>query len=133
MLHLYPVYLLCNRRKTLTGSPDPTHANSTNKPCIWLYCNNSVDLLGYFVVSMLQKIRNACSHLLLELICVLSQSATGVRKVIPFYVTNSSLPSSSLVLFFGNRWLKSIYSKLRIFLFRLSLNMSINHLIIVIH
>ena len=22
------------RRKTLTGSPDPTHANGTNKPCI---------------------------------------------------------------------------------------------------
>ena len=21
------------RRKTLTGSPDPTHANGTNKPC----------------------------------------------------------------------------------------------------
>ena len=27
MLQLYPVYLLCNRRKTLTGS------NGTNKPC----------------------------------------------------------------------------------------------------
>ena len=24
MLQLYPVYLLWNRRKTLTGSPDPT-------------------------------------------------------------------------------------------------------------
>ena len=34
MLQLYPVYLLCNRRKTLTESPDPTHANGTNKPCI---------------------------------------------------------------------------------------------------
>ena len=33
MLQLYPAYLLCNRRKTLTGSPDPTHANGTNKPC----------------------------------------------------------------------------------------------------
>ena len=33
MLQLYPVYLLCNRHKTLTGSPDPTHANGTNKPC----------------------------------------------------------------------------------------------------
>ena len=33
MLQLYPVYLLCNRRKTLTGSPDPTRANGTNKPC----------------------------------------------------------------------------------------------------
>ena len=32
-LQLYPVYLLWNRRKTLTGSPDPTFANSTNKPC----------------------------------------------------------------------------------------------------
>ena len=34
MLELYPVYLLCNRRKTLTGSPDPMRANGTNKPCI---------------------------------------------------------------------------------------------------
>ena len=34
MLQLYPVYLLWNRRKTLTGSPDPTRANGTNKPCI---------------------------------------------------------------------------------------------------
>ena len=37
MLQLYPVYLLCNRRKTLAGSPDPTRANGTNKPCIFLY------------------------------------------------------------------------------------------------
>ena len=29
-----PVYLLWNRRKTLTGSPDPTHANGTDKPSI---------------------------------------------------------------------------------------------------
>ena len=33
MLQVYPVYLLWNRRKTLTGSQDPTHANGTNKPC----------------------------------------------------------------------------------------------------
>ena len=33
-LQLYPVYLLWNRRKTLTGSPDPTRANGTNKPSI---------------------------------------------------------------------------------------------------
>ena len=32
-LQLYAVYSLWNRRKTLTGSPDPTHANGTNKPC----------------------------------------------------------------------------------------------------
>ena len=31
ILQLYPVYLLWNRRKTLTGSPDPTCANGTNK------------------------------------------------------------------------------------------------------
>ena len=35
MLQLYPVYLLWNRRKTLTGSPDPTrmqtvHVNLVN-------------------------------------------------------------------------------------------------------
>ena len=29
----YPEYLLWNRRKTLTGSPDPTRANGTNRPC----------------------------------------------------------------------------------------------------
>ena len=34
MLQLYPVYLLWNRRKTLTGSPDPTRAKGANKPCI---------------------------------------------------------------------------------------------------
>ena len=33
MLQLNPVYLLWNRRRTLTGSPDPTRANGTNKPC----------------------------------------------------------------------------------------------------
>ena len=33
MLQLHPVYLLCNRRKTLKGSPDPMRANSMNKPC----------------------------------------------------------------------------------------------------
>ena len=33
-LQLCPVYLLWNRRKTLTGSPDPTRANGTNKPSI---------------------------------------------------------------------------------------------------
>ena len=33
MLQLHPVYSLWNRRKTLTGSLDPMHANSTNKPC----------------------------------------------------------------------------------------------------
>ena len=32
----YPEYLLWNRRKTLTGSPDPTRANGTNRPCIAL-------------------------------------------------------------------------------------------------
>ena len=34
MLQLYPVYLLWNRCKTITESPDPTCANSTNKPCM---------------------------------------------------------------------------------------------------
>ena len=33
MLQLYPAYLLCNRCKTLTGSPDPTYMQSANKPC----------------------------------------------------------------------------------------------------
>ena len=34
MLQLNPVYSLWNRRKTLTGSPDTTHAIGTNKPCM---------------------------------------------------------------------------------------------------
>ena len=33
MLQLYPAYLLCNRRKTLTGLPDPMYMQPTNKPC----------------------------------------------------------------------------------------------------
>ena len=33
MLQLYPVYLLWNRRRTLTGPPDPTLANGTNELC----------------------------------------------------------------------------------------------------
>ena len=33
MLQLDPAYSLCNRHKTLTGSPDPTYMQSTNKPC----------------------------------------------------------------------------------------------------
>ena len=32
-LQLYPAYLLWNRRKTLTGSPDPTYMQPTNNPC----------------------------------------------------------------------------------------------------
>ena len=42
---MYPVYLLCNRRKTLTGSPDPTHANGTNKPCILVSKDEEEELL----------------------------------------------------------------------------------------
>ena len=30
---MYPAYSLCNRRKTLTGSLDPTYMQSANKPC----------------------------------------------------------------------------------------------------
>ena len=41
MLQLNPVYLLWNRRKTLTGSPDPTRANGTNKPCMVPECLSS--------------------------------------------------------------------------------------------
>ena len=37
MLQFYPAYLLCNRGKTLTGSPDPTRANGTNKPCKFFF------------------------------------------------------------------------------------------------
>ena len=34
MLQLYPVFLLCDRHKTLTGSPDPTFMQPANNPCI---------------------------------------------------------------------------------------------------
>ena len=56
MFQLYPVYLLWNRHKTLIGSPDPMHANGTNKPNkpfrskdlstghTWLIRNNSFEL-----------------------------------------------------------------------------------------
>ena len=30
---VYPAYSLCDRRKTLTGSPDPTYMQPANKPC----------------------------------------------------------------------------------------------------
>ena len=33
MLQSVPSVFVVYRRKTLTGSPDPTHANGTNKPC----------------------------------------------------------------------------------------------------
>ena len=41
MLQVYPAYLLCNRRKTLTGSPDPTYMQSANKPCMMPHHNIS--------------------------------------------------------------------------------------------
>ena len=34
MLQSVSSVFIVYRRKTLTGSPDPTHANGTNKPCI---------------------------------------------------------------------------------------------------
>ena len=33
MLKVYPSVFVVYRRKILTGSPDPMHANSMNKPC----------------------------------------------------------------------------------------------------
>ena len=30
------------RRKTLTGSPDPTHANGTDKPCMCEMCEKKI-------------------------------------------------------------------------------------------
>ena len=34
MLQKISSVLVVYRRKTLTGSPDPTHANGTDKPCM---------------------------------------------------------------------------------------------------
>ena len=31
---VYPAYLLCDRHKTLTGSPDPMYMQLADKPCI---------------------------------------------------------------------------------------------------
>ena len=36
MLQSISSVFVAYRRKTLTGSPDPTHANGTNKPCMCL-------------------------------------------------------------------------------------------------
>ena len=51
MLQLHPVYLLCDRRKTLTGSPDPMRANGTNKPCtaptLFVLCTSHIDVIGF--------------------------------------------------------------------------------------
>ena len=55
MLQLYSVYLLWSRRKTLTGSMDPMHANGTNKPCtfdVWSLTKMLSPILswsGFFV------------------------------------------------------------------------------------
>ena len=34
---VYPAYSLCDRRKTLTGSPDPKYMQPADKPCISLF------------------------------------------------------------------------------------------------
>ena len=46
MLQLHPVYSLWNRHKTLTGSPDPMHANGTNKPCTLYYLRSDTPQLS---------------------------------------------------------------------------------------
>ena len=35
---VYPVYSLCDRHKTLTGSPDPTYMQPADKPCTPKQC-----------------------------------------------------------------------------------------------
>ena len=45
------VFIVCNRRKTLTGSPDPTYMQPANKPCMSLTpC--TVKTLKYSTVSV---------------------------------------------------------------------------------
>ena len=47
------------RRKTLTGSPDPTHANGTKKPCIicmLLFTENTTNLLSKAIDHEIQKL-----------------------------------------------------------------------------
>ena len=55
MLQLHPVYSLWNRRKTLTGSPDPMHANGTNKPCTLYYLRSDTPQLSAISSGMSSK------------------------------------------------------------------------------
>ena len=60
-LQLYPVYLLCNRLKILTGSPDPTRANGSNKPC-----NGNQGLTTSLVGKIPQNIGSRLKHRLFQ-------------------------------------------------------------------
>ena len=48
------------RRKTLTGSPDPTHANGTDKPCTGKVDR---DVLAELLVSGLEQFEDGCELL----------------------------------------------------------------------
>ena len=47
------------RRKTLTGSPDPTHANGTDKPCIFIDLEIEVVHMIMYVVANKSDRRSA--------------------------------------------------------------------------
>ena len=67
MLQLHPVYSLWNRRKTLTGSPDPTSANGTNKSCNGIGKAKLAILTflscGEFVKTELEQVQNWNSNI----------------------------------------------------------------------
>ena len=60
MIQLYPEYLLWSRRKTLTGSPDPTRANGTNEPCTNQNAKPTTDFVA--VQIMLELVHWFCSR-----------------------------------------------------------------------
>ena len=68
------------RRKTLTGSPDPTHANGTDKPCndlkgiVWLVASlqiwnsNNADVLLNSGLNLFDIMANLCPKLYYEVL-----------------------------------------------------------------
>ena len=75
------MYLLWNRRKTLTGLPDPTRANGTNKPCIimaviyldnrtfiWLHMAYGVTKIQYSLCKIKQQKLNVTENISHEMI-----------------------------------------------------------------
>ena len=73
----YPEYLLWNRRKTLSGSPDPTHANGTNRPCM-IQSSCAVRLVRHDIFNMPCFQVSTCK---IELKCCPSSIAIGLSDI----------------------------------------------------
>ena len=87
MLQLYPVYLLCNRRKTLTGSPDPTRANGTNKPCIYIRAKAKVKATSLMICCIVSYL---CVY------TTVTTAATKIKEKIAFVPRRVSSQSSRI-------------------------------------